>query len=177
VLTVVVRQDPINVTFPVSQRQLLEIRKKYPDLDALSPKVKLRLPDGSTYAQVGRINFVDVQTDKATDTALVQAEVPNPDRILSDGQLVGVTVEGEQPVEAVVIPQAAVQMDQAGAFVLVVGADNKVEQRRIKLGRGPAGQTVVESGIDAGTMVIVEGAQRARPGSPVSPRPAPDATS
>ena len=176
VLTVVVRQDPINVTFPVSQRQLLEIRKKYPNQDASSAKVRLRLPDGSTYAQAGRINFVDVQTDKATDTALVQAEVPNPDRILSDGQFVGVIVEGEQPVESVVIPQAAVQMDQAGAFVLAVGADNKVEQRRIKLGRGPAGQSVVESGIDAGTMVIVEGAQRARPGSPVSPRPAPDTT-
>lgn len=176
VLTVIVRQDPINVTFPVSQRQLLEIRKRFPDQDASAVKVKLRLPDGSTYGQVGRVNFIDVQTDKATDTVLVQAEVPNPNRILSDGQFVGVTVEGEQPVEAVVIPQSAVQMDQAGAFVLAVGPDNKVEQRRIKLGRGPAGQSVVESGIDAGTMVIVEGAQRARPGSPVSPRPAPDTT-
>jgi membrane fusion protein (multidrug efflux system) len=176
VMTVVVRQDPINVTFPVSQRQLLEIRKRYPGQDASAVKVKLRLSDGSTYAHIGRIDFVDVQTDKATDTALVQAQVPNPDRILSDGQFVGVTVEGEEPTQAVVIPQAAVQMDQAGAFVLAVGPDNKVEQRRIKLGRGPAGQSVVESGLDPGTMVIVEGAQRARPGSPVSPRPAPDTT-
>jgi membrane fusion protein, multidrug efflux system len=176
VLTVVVRQDPMNVTFPVSQRQLLEIRKRFPDQDTSKVKVRLRLPDGSTYDQVGRVNFIDVQTDKATDTVLVQAQVPNPNRILSDGQFVGVTVEGEQPLEAVVIPQSAVQMDQAGAFVLAVGPDNKVEQRRIKLGRGPAGQSVVESGLDPGTMVIVEGAQRARPGSPVSPRPAPATT-
>ena len=176
VLTVVVQQDPIEVTFPVSQRQLLEIRKQYAGQDAASAKVRLRLADGSIYPQIGRINFVDVQTDRATDTALVQAEVPNPDRILSDGQFVGVTVEGEQPVQAIVIPQAAVQMDQAGPFVLAVGSDNKVEQRRIKLGRGPDGQSVVQSGLDAGTMVIVEGAQRARPGSPVSPRPAPDTT-
>lgn len=177
VLTVVVRQNPIDVTFPVSQRQLLEIRKEFPGQDMSAVKVKLRLPDGSTYGQVGRINFVDVVTDKATDTALVQAEVPNAERILSDGQFVGVTVEGEEPKQALVIPQSAVQMDQAGAFVLAVGPDNKVEQRRIKLGRGPAGQSVVDSGIEPGTMVIVEGAQRARPGSPVSPRPAaPDIT-
>jgi membrane fusion protein (multidrug efflux system) len=176
VMTVVVQQDPINVTFPVSQRALLEIRQRHPGQDAAALQVKLRLPDGSTYAHPGRINFVDVQTDKGTDTALVQAQVPNPDGILSDGQFVGVTVEGEQPQQAIVIPQSAVQMDQAGAFVLVVGADNKVEQRRITLGRGPAGQSVVQSGLDAGTMVIVEGAQRARPGSPVTPRPAPDIT-
>jgi membrane fusion protein (multidrug efflux system) len=172
VMTVVVRQNPIDVIFPVSQRQLLEIRKEFPGQDMSAVKVKLRLPDGSTYSQVGRINFVDVQTDKATDTALVQAEVPNAERILSDGQFVGVTVEGEDPKQALVIPQSAVQMDQAGAFVLTVGPDNKVEQRRIKLGRGPTGQSVVESGIEPGTMVIVEGAQRARPGSLVSPRPA-----
>ena len=160
------------MTFPVSQRQLLEIRRKYPGQGPSAVQVKIRLPDGSTYAQVGRINFVDVQTDRATDTALVQAEVPNPDRVLSDGQFVGITVEGQEPVQAVVVPQAAVQVDQAGTFVLVVGPDNKVEQRRIKVGRGPAGQSVVESGIDPGTLVITEGAQRARPGTAVTPRPA-----
>ena len=122
VLTVVVRQNPINVTFPVSQRQLLEIRKRYPGQDTSAVRVKIRLPDGSTYGETGRINFVDVQTDKATDTALVQAEVPNPEGILSDGQFVGIRVEGEEPVQAVVIPQSAVQIDQAGTFVLVVGA-------------------------------------------------------
>ena len=175
-LTVVVRQDPIHVVFPVSQRQILQLRKLHPGQDASSMQVKIRLPDGSTYGQAGRINFVDAQTDKATDTTVVQAEVPNPDGLLSDGQFVGVSVEGQEPVQAVVIPQSAVQMDQAGAFVLAVGPDNKVEQRRIKLGRGPAGQSVVESGLEPGTSVIIEGSQRARPGSPVSPRPAPPAT-
>ena len=68
------------------------------------------------------------------------------------------------------IPQSAVQIDQAGTFVLVVGADNKVEQRRVKLGRGPAGQSVVESGVEPGTLVITEGAQRARPGQRGRPR-------
>jgi membrane fusion protein, multidrug efflux system len=67
-----------------------------------------------------------------------------------------------------------VQIDQAGTFVLVVAKDNKVEQRRVKLGRGPAGQAVVESGIEAGTLVVTEGAQRARLGALVVPKPATD---
>lgn len=171
-LTVVVRQDPIRVTFPVSERQLLEIRREYQGNAQVPVRVKIRLPDGSTYGPVGRVNYIDVQTDKSTDTALVQAEIANPDGLLSDGQFLGVTVEDETPQQAVVIPQSAVQIDQAGTFVLAVGADNKVEQKRVKLIPGTAGQSVVESGIDPGTLVIVEGAQRARPGSVVAPRPA-----
>lgn len=169
VLTVVVRQNPMRVVFPISQRQLLEFRRRGGGPDSV--RVKLRLPDGSIYAEIGRVTFIDVQTDKTTDTALVQAEVPNPQELLSDGQFVGVIVEAQQPQMATVIPESAVQMDQAGAFVLIVGPDNKVEQRRIKLGRGPAGQSVVESGLDPGTLVITEGAQRARPGGVVAPRP------
>jgi membrane fusion protein, multidrug efflux system len=174
VLTVVVRQDPIRATFPVSQRQLLDFRQDAKGRGADSLRVRVRLPNGTTYDQVGRINFIDVQTDKATDTALVQAQIPNPAGTLSDGQFIGLQVEGEEPQQALVIPQSAVQIDQAGTFVLVVTKDNKVEQRRVKLGRGPAGQAVVESGIEPGTLVITEGAQRARPGAQVLPKPAAD---
>jgi membrane fusion protein (multidrug efflux system) len=175
VLTTVVRQDPIRVIFPVSQRQLLDIRRSYQGQGAEAVRVRVRLPDGTTYDQLGRVNFIDVQTDRATDTALVQAQIPNPDGVLSDGQFVGLAVEGEEPQQALVIPQAAIQIDQAGPFVLVVGEGNKVEQRRVKLSRGPAGQSVVESGIEPGTLVITEGAQRARPGSVVAPKPAQEA--
>ena len=174
VLTVVVRQDPIRATFPVSQRQLLEIRRTFQGQGPETVRVSVRLPDGSTFGQIGRVNFIDVQTDRATDTALVQAQIPNPDGILSDGQFVGLTVESEEAQQVLVIPQSAVQIDQAGPFVLVVGDGNKVEQRRVRLSRGPAGRAVVESGIEPGTLVITEGAQRARPGTVVAPRPAPE---
>ena len=174
VLTVVVRQDPIRVVFPVSQRQLLELRRQYQGQGMDAVRVRVRLPDGSFYQELGRVNFIDVQTDRATDTALVQAEIANRDNVLSDGQFVGIQVEGKEPQQAVVIPQSAVQIDQAGPFVLVVGEGNKVEQRRVRLGRGPAGQSVVESGLEPGTLVVTEGAQRARPGTVVAPRPAGD---
>ena len=172
VLTVVVRQDPIRVTFPVSQRQLLDLRRQYEGQGMDAVRVRVRLPDGSLYPESGRVNFIDVRTDRATDTALVQAEIANPGNILSDGQFVGIQVEGKEPQQAVVIPQSAVQIDQAGPFVLVVGDGNKVEQRRVRLSRGPSGQSVVESGLEPGTLVVTEGAQRARPGAVVAPRPA-----
>ena len=133
VLTVVVRQDPIRVTFPVSQRQLLDLRRQYEGQGMDAVRVRVRLPDGSLYPESGRVNFIDVRTDRATDTALVQAEIANPGNILSDGQFVGIQVEGKEPQQAVVIPQSAVQIDQAGPFVLVVGDGNKVEQRRVRL--------------------------------------------
>jgi membrane fusion protein (multidrug efflux system) len=172
VLTVVVRQDQMRVVFPVSQRQLLEFRRHVASAARGNLRVTLRLPDGSTYAETGQVNFLDVQTDRTTDSVLVQAEFANPQAILSDGQFVGVVVETEAPKQAILIPQAAVQIDQAGPFVLVVGEGNKVEQKRVKLSRGPAGQQVVEDGLAAGALVITEGAQRARPGSVVAPRPA-----
>jgi membrane fusion protein, multidrug efflux system len=172
VLTVVVRQDPMRVTFPVSQRQLLDLRRQYEGQGMEAVRVRVRLPDGSQYPEFGRVNFIDVRTDRTADTALVQAEIANPGNILSDGQFVGIQVEGKEQQQAVVIPQSAVQIDQAGPFVLVVGEGNKIEQRRVRLSRGPAGQSVVDSGLEPGTLVVTEGAQRARPGAVVTPRPA-----
>jgi len=172
VLTTIVRQDTMRVVFPVSQRQILAWRKVAGDGELDTVKAKLKLADGSLYDQVGKLNFVDVRTDRATDSVLVQAIFPNPKNVLSDGQFVSVVVEAEAPRQAIVIPQSAVQIDQAGTFVLVVGPGNKVEVKRVKLGRGPAGQSIVEDGLPEGAMVITEGAQRARPGSVVAPRPA-----
>jgi membrane fusion protein, multidrug efflux system len=173
VLTSVVRQDQMRVAFPVTQRQILDFRRKAAGQAVEQIQVRLKLSDGTIFDQVGKVNFLDVQTDKATDSVLVQALFPNPQALLSDGQFVGVVVEAEAPKQAILIPQSAVQVDQAGAFLLVVGEGNKVEQKRVKLGRGPTGQQVVEEGLAVGALVITEGAQRARPGAVVAPRPAP----
>ena len=85
----------------------------------------------------------------------------------------------DRPRLAIVIPQSALQIDQQGPFVLVVGADNKVEVKRVRTMPGPAGQVVVTEGLEVGQLIIVEGSQRARPGQPVTPReqPAPPAGS
>jgi membrane fusion protein (multidrug efflux system) len=171
VLVTVVRDDPIRVTFPVTQRELLRFRQAGGQTGPDAVQVLVRLPDGRLMPTAGRIDFVDVTANRSTDSVQVVAQVPNPERLLTDGQAVAVVVQAAQPQQAIVIPQAAVQIDQQGPFVLVVGADNRVEVKRVRLTRGPSGQNVVNEGLEVGQLVIVEGSQRARPGQPVAPRP------
>jgi len=172
-LVTIVRDDPIRISFPVTQRQLLQFRREGGAGASDRIKVSVRLPDGSMLDSTGRFDFIDVTTNRATDSVLVQAMIPNPQKYLVDGQAVTVVVETGNPEQAIVIPQSALQIDQAGSFVLVVGAENKVEVKRVKTTRGLGGQLVVTEGLEIGQMVITEGAQRARPGAAVTPQPTP----
>jgi len=166
VLATIVSQDPIYVTFPVSQRQLMEYRRE--DGGEGPPVVRVTLPDGTLYDQPGELNFLDVQVDQSTDTVTVRAELPNPGRMLVDGQFVNVRVEAGAPEPVLAVPQAALQVDQAGPYVLVVGSDDKVEARRVTLGASEGAQAVVQDGLNAGERVIVEGIQKVRPGMAVA---------
>ena len=176
-LVTIVRDDPIRISFPVTQRQLLQFRREGGPGASDRIKVSVRLPDGSMLDSTGRFEFIDVTTNRATDSVLVQAMIPNPQKYLVDGQAVTVVVETGDPEQAIVIPQSALQIDQAGSFVLIVGAENKVEVKRVKTTRGLGGQLVVTEGLEIGQMVITEGAQRARPGAVVAPQPAPNVPS
>jgi membrane fusion protein, multidrug efflux system len=168
VLATIVSQDPIYVTFPVSTRIILEVRKQTVETGR-PPEVvvRLRLPDGTMYGHPGKVNFLDIQVDQTTDTTTVRAQFPNPERLLVDGQFVDVTVELEKPEQRLVVPQAALQIDQAGSYVLVVDGKDQVAQRRIQTGQAFEGNLVVQSGLEAGDRVIVEGIQKVRPGDPV----------
>jgi membrane fusion protein (multidrug efflux system) len=168
VLATIVSQDPIYVTFPVSQRQLLAHRGEYGE-----PVVRVTLPDGALYDHTGKLNFLDVQVDPGTDTVTVRAELPNPDRVLVAGQFVGVRVERGEPERVLTVPQASLQLDQAGPYVLVVGGDSKVEARRVTLGAPDGAQVVVQSGLQTGDKVIVDGIQKVRPGMVVAATEAP----
>lgn len=173
ILTTVVKDDVVKVLFPVSQRLLIDLKRDTAKNGERPLQIRLRLPDGTLYDQPGRLSFINVTADASTDSTLVQAEVPNPDGLLTAGQVVGVRVEEEKGKDVLVIPQSALQLDQAGTFVLVVGADNKVAQTFVKVGTTRAGQAVITEGLSPGALVITEGAQRVRPGLPVTPKPAP----
>jgi membrane fusion protein (multidrug efflux system) len=95
--------------------------------------VHIKLPDGSAYPHPGLTNLLDVQVDATTDTVAVRAQVPNPEGILIPGGVVGVTTERGAPRPALVVPQSAAQLDQAGRYVLVVDEAKKVELRRVAL--------------------------------------------
>ena len=179
-LAVIVSQDPIYATFQVSQREILEAQRRMAAAgnDPSSLVVRLKLPDGSDYAEPGKVNFLDVQVNQGTDTTTVRAEFPNPGRLLVDGAFVNVSVERGTPTPSLVIPQAAIQVDQAGPFALVVNAEKKVEIRRLTIGRSTGTDMTIDQGLKAGELVIVEGIQKVRPGALVEPTilPQPAAT-
>jgi len=176
VLTTIVSQDPMYVTFPVSQRDFLQAQEsgRRGDLDLNDIKVQLRYSDGSMYDQVGQFNFVDVSVDRATDTLLMRATIPNPKGGLTDGQIMHVMVEGGTPEEKVMIPQAALIADQEGVYVFVV-EDGKAVVKRVKPGGERGTNVMIESGLSAGDLVIVEGLQGVRPGIAVRASPLPQA--
>jgi membrane fusion protein (multidrug efflux system) len=169
-LTLIVSQDPMYVSFPVSQREFLNVQTKGKEIDPKQVKIRIRFADGTTYNQEGTVNFIDVSVDRATDTVLVRGTIPNPNGVLIDNQLVNVSVEAEKPEEKVLVPQAALIADQQGVYVFVV-EDGKAAVRRIKPGGESGPNVVVNEGLKGGEQVIVEGLQSIRPGQPVQASP------
>jgi membrane fusion protein, multidrug efflux system len=169
-LTLIVSQDPMYVSFPVSQREFLNLQVKGKEIDPTQVKIRIRFADGTIYNQQGTVNFIDVSVDRATDTVLVRGTIPNPNGVLIDNQLVNVSVEAEHPEEKVLVPQAALIADQEGVYVFVV-EDGKAAVRRVKPGGESGPNVVVDEGLKGGEQVIVEGLQSIRPGQPVQASP------
>jgi membrane fusion protein, multidrug efflux system len=173
-LTVIVSQDPMYVTFPVSQREFLRAQQAGKSVDVTGIKAQLQFADGTPYKHPGKINFVDVIVDRATDTVLVRATFPNPDFALVDGQLVRVGLESGKPEDKIVIPQGALISDQEGVYVFIAN-NGKAEVRRVKPGGASGPGVVIEQGLSGGELVIVEGIQGVRSGAAVRPSPLPPA--
>ena len=172
-LTTLYSVDPIYVNFTFSEQKLLELQrqlKRNPGEDNTRlPPFRLRLADGSEYKSSGTLNFVDAAVDAKSGTLQVRVKVPNPERLLRAGQLVRVIFPSLQELNAIRIPQQAVQELQGKRSVFVVDAESKAVYREIIANTRLGNDWVVERGIEPGEMVIVEGAQKVRPGAPVKP--------
>ena len=167
VLATVVQDDPMQVLFSVTQREMLEAR----DSEVTGKvRARVRLANGSLYSEKGRVDFLDVQVNPRTDGQTVRAMFPNPDDILTSGQTVRVIIEEKGGDKVLVVPQSAIAIDQTGPYVFVVGENNTVEQRRLKLGTNREGLAVVEDGVKPGERVVVQGQQRIRAGITVAPQ-------
>jgi membrane fusion protein (multidrug efflux system) len=174
-LVLIVSQDPMYVTFPVSQREFLRLRQEGGKTNRDNFVVKLRFADGSAYEHDGKIDFVDVTVNRGTDTVMVRARVANPAGALTDGQFMRVAVQGDAPEEKVVVPQAALLADQEGLYVFVV-QDGKAVVKRVKTGPEVGTGIAIEQGLSGGEMVVVTGLQSLRPGAPVVASPVPAAS-
>src|SRR5690349_15529646 len=127
VLTTVVKDDPMEVLFSVTQREMLEAR----DSEVTGKvRARVRLANGSLYSEKGQVDFLDVQVNPRTDGQTVRAMFPNPDDILTSGQTVRVIIEEKGGDKVLVIPETAIAIDQTGPYVFVVGVHNTIEQRR-----------------------------------------------
>jgi membrane fusion protein (multidrug efflux system) len=153
------------VMFPVTQRELLEMRRRAEErgVSARAVKVRLQLADGSTYDQVGEVDFVDVEVNQATDSTNVRAKFPNPKGWLIDGQLVTVQVEAATPTMAMLVPQQALQFDQSGYFVLTVDPENRIKVQPVGIASGHDTDVQITTGLKEGDRVVVEGVQKVRP--------------
>ncbi|SFM16857.1 efflux RND transporter periplasmic adaptor subunit [Shimia aestuarii] len=165
-----VRLAPIYVEFSLTERQLMNIMEQFDATIAevgnnpRTPDVFVVLPNGEELDEAGRVVFADNRIDPMTGTITIRAQFENKRGFIVDGSFLTVRVEDPEPREVLMIPQASVQRDQRGDFVLVVGQQGTVEQRYVTLGRQVETAVVVEDGMREGEAVIVEGLQRVRPG-------------
>lgn len=170
-LATVTTIDPIHINIQVSEKQLIDARRRGIDLDNPTVAPALLLSDGSSYPFEGVFDFLAPTVNRGTDTVTARATFPNSAKLLLPGQFVTVIVRQKQPESALAVPQASVQQDAKGYFVLLVGSDDTVELRRISVGRQISGDWIVLDGLAGGERVIVDGIQKAAPGAKVKPSP------
>jgi membrane fusion protein, multidrug efflux system len=175
-LTKIEQIDPIYVYFSQAVGDIETLRQAAASgsVDLAEPgkaRIDLLDADGAPYGASGTLDFSDAAVDAATGAVSLRGIVPNPDHTLLPGMYVNVRVSIGERKHAYLVNQAAVQRDAKGAFVLVIGADGKVVQKRITADSMRGDSWVVTGGLDDGDQVIVSGIQRARPGSPAKGTP------
>lgn len=175
-LAVIQQLDPIFVDFTQSSADQLRLRRALAaaggEAGGKGARITLVLEDGTVYPAIGRLAFSDVTVDETTGSVTVRGEFSNPDKLLLPGMFVRGRIEtGTQP-QAISVPQRGVSRDANGqASVLIVNAQNQVEQRNIQTGSAAGDQWEVTSGLTGGERVIVEGLQKVRPGVTVNAAP------
>jgi membrane fusion protein (multidrug efflux system) len=184
VLNVVSQTDPIRVRFSINEREYLRFRRDFGksmrDAGEQRPGARglqLILSDGSIHDHPGSIVSFDAAIDSTTGTLTLEADFPNPERIVLPGQFARVRGVLEERQAALAVPQRAV-METQGIFQLaVVGNDGTVELRQVQMGPRIDDRWIVESGLEPGERVALEGLQRMRPGMQVVAKDAPAETS
>jgi len=179
-LTTLVSIDPIEALFQVSEATYISAigERLAEGLDAQSLQrieVSLELTNGTLYPEVGRIDYFANRIDQTTGTLESRAQIPNSHGLLVPGQYVRVILRDTQLLEGLFIPQAAVQADQQGSFVLTVDSGNTIVRRNVELGARMDYKVLVKQGVEEGDRVVVRGLQQVRPGMPVKTRTLPPA--
>lgn len=174
-LATIVQLDPIYVNFNISERDVLRIRadmmrRGLTPQDLKKVVVEVGLQTDSGYPHQGTLDYAAPTVSQSTGTLAVRAILPNADRVLLPGYFTRVRVPLGEPQTALLVPDAALGADQGGRYLLVVNADNVVEQRRVVLGQLEGDLRVIDSGLQADDRVVVGGLLKAVPGQKVDPQ-------
>ena len=162
-LATVVKNDVVRVEFVVSELQLLNLLHRRKDA-AGNFKFELITQDGKVYPYPGKISFWDNKVNTSTGTFRIQAEFPNPDGTLTAGMFGRVRMTSLQAQKALIVPEEALMVDQAGEYLYTVAADGTVSRRNVTVAYREKGFAAVKSGVKAGEVVIDAGVQHVRPG-------------
>lgn len=180
-LAVIQQIDPLYINFTQSASEALKLKAamasgKYKQSSANAANVRVVLEDGIVYPQTGRLLFTDLTVDATSGQVTLRAEVPNPERALLPGLYVRVRLEQAQVDNGILLPQQAVTRSGKADTVMVVGPDNHVTPRVVKLGPAQGSNWVVLDGLKSGEQVMVDGFQklpRGKPGDPIVVQPVP----
>jgi membrane fusion protein (multidrug efflux system) len=178
VLNFVSQTDPIRVRFSINEREYLRVSRQFAEnvrfeeeLDKQPANLQLILADGSMHEHEGKIVNFDAAIDPTTGTLTLEADFPNPDRVVLAGQFARVRGQAEELPDAIAVPQRAVMEIQGLYQVAVVDSEGIVDIRQVQMGPQVDDQWVVESGLEAGERIALEGLQRLRPGTQVVVKP------
>jgi len=164
--------DPIYVSFQVEEKLYLNYLQQHKDTEKpndVQLDLSLRLPNDTTYDEQGKLDFAGTKIEQGMGTVELRASFANPNGIILPGLFVTLIAESQKKEAMAMVPQAAVQANQQGKFVLVVDKSNTVKQRHVILGRRINAMWIVEEGLEAGEQVIIEGLQKVRVGVTVNP--------
>ena len=169
-LTTVSTVDPIKIYFPVSEREYLDYVKEHPEEEKRPLTLQMVLANGLVYPHEGQTSLADRQVDPKTGTLRIQGLFPNPGNVLRPGQYARIRTIIRTRRGALLVPQKAVSELQGNYQVAVVGSDNKVQIRPVKVGERAGTDWIIEQGLKPGERVVAEGVQKVRGGMTVNPK-------
>jgi membrane fusion protein, multidrug efflux system len=170
-LATMVSLDPIWLDFDMSESDFLQYsRDRVRAKDGAADKIEIALSDETRFARQGTLDFVDNALNRSSGTIHARATVANPDHLLTPGEFARVRLIVGAPMQALLVPDAAVLPDQAQHIVMTVGPDSTVVPKQVEVGDVRGGLRVIRSGLSPNDRVIIDGIPHATPGAKVVPQ-------
>ncbi len=174
-LTTINQTDPMYVTFAIPSADMMRMKRLVAQgkakVSTEGTPARLTMLEGGVYQYPGFVTFVDTQVEPQTSVIRARAQFPNPESSLLPGQYASVTISGTSLEDVIMVPQTAVMNTAQGTMVYTVGKDNVATLTPVTLGDIFGSEFIVTEGLEPGTVIVVEGTNKVRPGAPIQGKP------